>query len=82
MSRNAPDAILPAASEPLWTVQDVKAFLRCSQSAVYAWAERGEIPCRRVGSLLRFIPTEVRAWVDRNATAAILPIRRPTNRGE
>ena len=50
------------AAEKLWTVRDVAAFLQVSTSYVYKAAERGEVPCRRVGALLRFVPAEVRAW--------------------
>jgi len=49
-------------AEMLWTVRDVAAFLQASTSYVYKAAERGEVPCRRVGALLRFVPAEVRAW--------------------
>ena len=49
-------------AERLWTVRDVAAFLQVSTSYVYKAAERGEVPCRRVGALLRFVPAEVRAW--------------------
>jgi excisionase family DNA binding protein len=50
-------------AERLWTVRDVAAFLQASTSYVYKAAERGEVPCRRVGALLRFVPAEIRAWV-------------------
>ena len=49
-------------AENLWTVRDVAAFLQASTSYVYKAAERGEVPCRRVGALLRFVPAEVRGW--------------------
>jgi excisionase family DNA binding protein len=60
----------------LWNAQDVARFLKCSPSAVYRWAELGQIPCRRIGTLLRFKPEEVEAWLDRNASASILPFPR------
>ena len=49
-------------AERLWTVRDVAAFLQVSTSYIYKAAERGEVPCRRVGALLRFVPAEVKAW--------------------
>ena len=60
----------------LWNAQDVARFLKCSPSAVYRWAELGQIPYRRIGTLLRFKPAEVEAWLDRNASASILPFPR------
>jgi excisionase family DNA binding protein len=71
MSAPIHQAVTP---EPLWTAEDVARHLRCSRSAVYAWAERCEIPCRRLGGLLRFRPSEIEAWVDRNARATVHPL--------
>lgn len=53
--------------EPLWTVQQVAAYLQASTSYVYKAAERGEIPCRRIGALLRFVPSSVREWAEGRA---------------
>lgn len=57
------------AAEHLWTVRDVAAYLKASTSYVYKAAERGEVPCRRLGALLRFLPTEVRAWAEGKPTS-------------
>jgi excisionase family DNA binding protein len=47
------------------------AFSKCSVSYVYKSAERGELPCVRVGRMLRFKPDAVRALVlDADADAA------------
>ena len=56
-------------TERLWTVRDVAAFLQASTSYVYKAAERGEVPCRRVGALLRFVPAEIRRWALGGLTA-------------
>jgi excisionase family DNA binding protein len=47
--------------ESRWDVKDVAAYLKCSRSWVYKAAERGELPCLRYGSLLRFDPEVIRA---------------------
>jgi excisionase family DNA binding protein len=60
----------------LWDARDVARFRKCSPSAVYRWAELGQIAYRRIGTLLRFKPAEVEAWLDRNASASILPFPR------
>ncbi|MBI3183318.1 MAG: helix-turn-helix domain-containing protein [Myxococcales bacterium] len=54
----------PAPLENLWDARRVAEYLGASASAVYKWAERGELPCRRIGALLRFVPAEVRAWAE------------------
>ena len=49
--------------DALWTADEVAAFITCSVSYVYKAAERGELPCLRVGRMLRFKPDEIRAAV-------------------
>jgi excisionase family DNA binding protein len=61
-------------SEALWTVGDVANYLKASTSYVYKAAERGDIPCRRLGALLRFVPREIRRWAERVRSGA-LPLR-------
>jgi excisionase family DNA binding protein len=48
--------------ESLWNADDVARFLKASRSWVYQKAEAGELPCVRLGGLLRFDPETVRAW--------------------
>jgi excisionase family DNA binding protein len=55
------NATTPTAGN-LWNVHDVAAYLKASTSYVYKAAERGQIPCHRLGALLRFVPDEVKAW--------------------
>ncbi len=50
------------ATEPLWTAEDVAAFLRVSLSMVYKLRRMGTLPAVRVGALFRFQPDEVRAY--------------------
>jgi predicted DNA-binding transcriptional regulator AlpA len=49
--------------EPLWDVHDVSRFFKSSRSWVYHRAEGGELPCIRIGGLLRFDPQAIRALV-------------------
>ncbi|MBK6910966.1 MAG: helix-turn-helix domain-containing protein [bacterium] len=48
------------ATESLWTVDDVAAYLRVAVQSVYRWASQNKIPCRKVGGSLRFEPEEVK----------------------
>jgi excisionase family DNA binding protein len=48
--------------ESLWDANDVARYLRASRSWVYHRAESGELPCLRIGGLLRFEPEAVRAY--------------------
>lgn len=47
--------------EGLWDANDVARYLKASRSWVYQRAERGELPCLRIGGLLRFDPKAIRA---------------------
>ncbi len=52
----------PGEARPLWTVGDLCRFLGVSKRWVHERTRRSEIPCYRLGALLRFDPEEVRAW--------------------
>jgi len=55
---------LPPDDE-LWDVRAAARYLKRSVSWVYHKAEDGTLPVRRLGGWgLRFIPGELRAWVD------------------
>lgn len=49
--------------QPLMSPSQVAELLNCKTSTVYAWAKRGEIPCYKIGGLLRFDPAEISEWV-------------------
>lgn len=48
--------------ESLWNASDVAHYLKVSRSWVYHQAEAGTLPHRRVGALLRFVPSLIRAF--------------------
>jgi predicted DNA-binding transcriptional regulator AlpA len=50
--------------EALWTVHDVAAFLHVSESWVYTEAAARRLPCRKLRGHVRFVPSEVRAYID------------------
>lgn len=49
--------------EPLVTVAEIARLLGVPRSFVYERTARGDIPCYRVGRLLRFRVSEVERWV-------------------
>jgi predicted DNA-binding transcriptional regulator AlpA len=50
---------------PLWSVEDVAAYLRVPVQTVYSWRAKGTGPrARRVGKYLRYRPEDVIAWFD------------------
>ena len=59
----APDEPLPPDNE-LWDVRAAARFLKRSVSWVYHRAEDGTLPVKRLaGWGVRFVPSELRAWV-------------------
>jgi excisionase family DNA binding protein len=62
--------------EMLWTAREVAKHLRASISWVYKAAERGELPCIRLGAMLRFDPAVIRTWLGSRATAPAVTITR------
>lgn len=67
----APEATARAVPPPLppddelWDVHAAARFLKRSVSWVYHKAEDGSLPVKRLGGWgLRFIPGELRAWVE------------------
>ena len=62
--------------EMLWTAREVAKHLRASISWVYKAAERGELPCIRLGAMLRFDPAAIRTWLGARAAAPAATITR------
>ncbi|HSH44854.1 MAG TPA: helix-turn-helix domain-containing protein [Longimicrobiales bacterium] len=50
-------------NERLWDIEDVARFLRVSDRTVRRRMEEDGLPHRWIGGKLRFIASEVRAWV-------------------
>ncbi len=48
-----------------WTVKDVAGYLQASESWVRHAAAGGRLPYRKIGGLLRFLPEEIRALVEK-----------------
>lgn len=72
MSANEPD------QQTLWDAQDVAQYLKVSRSWVYHRAESGELPCLRIGALLRFDPQAIHAFArgESPAHARVIALRR------
>jgi nitrogen PTS system EIIA component len=48
----------------IMTIEEVAAFLRVSERTVYDWAQKGEIPCGKLGTSWRFKRSEIERWID------------------
>jgi excisionase family DNA binding protein len=72
--------MIETIDEPLWDPKDVAAYLRISRAWVYAAAADGRLPCRRIGALLRFLPADIRTYVEAGATRPAVRSLKPTRR--
>ena len=64
----------------LWKVGNVAEYLQVSTSWVYKMSCEGLLPTRRVGTNLRFLPEEIRAWAVgewRPMSASVAVMKRP-----
>ncbi|MDR0389397.1 MAG: PTS sugar transporter subunit IIA [Spirochaetaceae bacterium] len=50
--------------DDILTIDEVAKYLRVSGRTVYDWAQRGEIPSGKIGTVWRFKKTEIEKWVN------------------
>ena len=53
-----------ALEERLLTVPEVATLLAVKPSTIRAYAERGTLPCVRIGNRLRFLPSDISEWIE------------------
>lgn len=66
------------AEHEILTLEEVATYLRVSERTVYDWANKGEIPCGKLGTTWRFKRSEVEKWVDTKLTGPSKPVRAET----
>ena len=50
--------------EEILTIEEVAKYLRVSERTVYDWAQKGEIPAGKIGTVWRFKKSEIEKWVN------------------
>jgi excisionase family DNA binding protein len=68
----------PDRDDQLWDAEDVARYLKVSRSWVYHRSESGELPCLRIGGLLRFEQQAIHAFARGSSIPAgcVLPFRK------
>ena len=46
------------------TIEEVAEYLRVSERTIYDWANKGKLPCGKLGTTWRFKRSEIERWVD------------------
>ncbi|MDR0628763.1 MAG: PTS sugar transporter subunit IIA [Treponema sp.] len=60
--------------EDILTIDEVAKYLRVSERTVYDWAQKGEIPSGKIGTVWRFKRSEIEKWVnDRLSVNTVIP---------
>lgn len=66
--------------DDILTIEEVAKYLRVSERTVYDWAQKGEIPAGKIGTVWRFKKSEIERWVNERlssnkATSSLHPVR-------
>ncbi|MCL2477924.1 MAG: PTS sugar transporter subunit IIA [Treponema sp.] len=61
--------------DPILTIDEVAKYLRVSERTVYDWAQRGEIPSGKIGTVWRFKKSEIESWVNDRLSGNRYPAR-------
>lgn len=56
--------------DTILTIEEVAQYLRVSDRTVYDWAQRGEIPAGKIGTVWRFKKSEVEKWVNERLSSS------------
>ena len=59
-------------NEDILTIDEVAKYLRVSERTVYDWAQKGEIPSGKIGTVWRFQKSELEKWVNARLAANTL----------
>ena len=59
------------------TIEEVAKYLRISERTAYDWANKGTIPCGKLGTTWRFKRSEIENWVDEKLSG-----KRPSSAGD
>ena len=51
-------------SSEILTIEEVARYLRVSERTVYEWAQKGEVPAGKIGTVWRFKKDDIESWVD------------------
>ncbi|MCI1208600.1 MAG: PTS sugar transporter subunit IIA [Treponema sp.] len=56
--------------DDILTIEEVAKYLRVSERTVYDWAQKGEIPSGKIGTVWRFKKSEIEKWVNERLSSA------------
>ncbi|MBO5137451.1 MAG: PTS sugar transporter subunit IIA [Spirochaetaceae bacterium] len=60
--------------DDILTIEEVAKYLRVSERTVYDWAQKGEIPSGKIGTVWRFKKAEIEKWVNDRLSSNTRPV--------
>lgn len=64
--------------DDILTIEEVAKYLRVSERTVYDWAQKGEIPSGKIGTVWRFKKSEIEKWVNDRLSSGTKPVSHST----
>ena len=61
--------------EDILTIDEVARYLRVSERTVYEWAQKGEIPSGKIGTVWRFKKSDLQKWIDERLSSGNLAVK-------
>lgn len=59
--------------DDILTIEEVAKYLRVSERTVYDWAQKGEVPSGKIGTVWRFKKSEIEKWVNDRLSSSSKP---------
>lgn len=59
-------------TDDILTIEEVAKYLRVSDRTVYDWAQKGEIPAGKIGTVWRFKKADIENWVNAKLSSSSL----------
>jgi PTS system nitrogen regulatory IIA component len=60
--------------DDILTIDEVAKYLRVSDRTVYDWAQKGDIPSGKIGTVWRFKKSEIEKWVNDRLSSHTFPV--------
>jgi len=60
--------------DDILTIEEVAKYLRVSERTVYDWAQKGEVPSGKIGTVWRFKKSEIEKWVNDRLSSGSRPL--------
>ena len=64
--------------DDILTIEEVAKYLRVSERTVYDWAQKGEIPSGKIGTVWRFKKADIEKWVNDRLSSSSKPVENIT----